>query len=187
MQHGISFSICLVFLLAGAALPMKGKKSGLIIKALPDARIVIWKEERVLKLYSAENLVRQYRIGLGFTPIGTKQKEGDGATPEGRYRVCVKNPQSRYFLSLGLSYPNLKDAEGALSAGLITPEEKQRIASAEKNGACPPWNTALGGEIYIHGKGSATDWTLGCVALDDADMQEVYAAVRIGVEVIIHQ
>jgi len=186
MQHGISLSICLLFLLAGAAFPHKGGKSGLILKSLPQARIEIWKEARILKLYSADHLVRQYRIGLGFAPVGQKTREGDGATPEGIYHVCVKNPQSRYFLSLGLSYPNSGDAARGVAAGLITDREKEDIVSVEHNGVCPPWDTALGGEIYIHGKGSSTDWTLGCIALDDADMQEVYAAVRIGSKVIIH-
>ncbi len=58
--------------------------------------------------------------------------------------------------------------------------------AAIDNGRCPPWNTRLGGEIFIHGRGSGSDWTLGCVALDDADMKELYDAVSLGTPVIIH-
>ncbi len=152
---------------------------------LADARIVIVKSERVLRLYSGDRLVREYPVGLGFNPVPKKTREGDGATPEGEYAVCVKNPRSSYFLSLGLTYPNAEDAKAALASGRISRQQYRAILDAGRRGVCPPWNTALGGEIYIHGSGSGADWTLGCVALDNDDMKELYHAVRIGTPVVI--
>lgn len=88
-------------------------------------------------------------------------------------------------LSLGISYPNVRDAERGRSDGRISKEEARAIARAEGSGRCPPWDTALGGEIYIHGRGASADWTWGCIALDDPDMAELYAAVSVGTEVEI--
>jgi murein L,D-transpeptidase YafK len=152
---------------------------------LPNARIEVHKARRELLLFSGETLVGTFPVGLGFQPSGSKTRQGDGATPEGEYFVCVKNPQSRYFLSLGLNYPNASDAAAALAAGLITTPEQQRIARAEQRGTCPPWGTPLGGEIFIHGRGAAADWTLGCVALNDPDMERLFHAVKIGTRVEI--
>jgi murein L,D-transpeptidase YafK len=151
-----------------------------------DARIEVFKAERRLRLYSGDTLLREYRVGLGFQPEGTKVRQGDGATPEGDYFVCTKNPHSRYHLSLGINYPNRRDADAARGAGAITAAQRDQIRSAQRRRVCPPWNTALGGEIFIHGRGSSSDWTLGCVALDDPHIEELFAAVRVGTPVTIH-
>ncbi len=154
--------------------------------ASPDEpRIEIHKAERRLRLYSGSELIATYPVGLGFRPAGDKLREGDGATPEGRFVVCVKNPHSRYYLSLGINYPSARDAEQARAAGLISPSTERAIARAEERGVCPPWNTALGGEIFIHGRGSSSDWTLGCVALDDPEMKTLFETVAVGTEVHI--
>jgi murein L,D-transpeptidase YafK len=107
------------------------------------------------------------------------------ATPEGSYVVCRKNPRSQFLLSLGLNYPNGPDADRGLAAGLINRRQHRQITEAARTGGCPPWNTALGGEIFIHGRGSATDWTWGCVALDDDDVRELYPRVAVGTPVVI--
>lgn len=148
-------------------------------------RIEVLKSERTLVLHSGDGAVARYPIGLGPHPVGDKTREGDGATPEGRYSICIKNPHSRYYLSVGLDYPNADDADRALEDGRIDEAEHRRITRALAGGTCPPWNTALGGEIFIHGRGSSADWTLGCVALDDPDMKRLYDAVRIGTPVTI--
>jgi murein L,D-transpeptidase YafK len=150
-----------------------------------EARIEVQKANRKLLLYSGEKLLRTYPVGLGFNPVEPKKVQGDGATPEGEYFVCVKNPHSRYFLSLGLSYPNSLDADRALKTNLVTKVQRDRIVESERRGTCPPWNTRLGGEIFIHGRGSSSDWTLGCVALDDPDMAELFRAVELGSKVVI--
>jgi hypothetical protein len=148
-------------------------------------RLEVLKSERTLLVRSGETLLGRYPIALGPRPVGAKTREGDGATPEGSYSVCVKNPRSRYYLSLGLDYPNSYDADRALAEGRIDEGEHRRITRALARGTCPPWDTALGGEIYIHGRGSGSDWTLGCVALDDPDMKRLYELVRIGTPVVI--
>ena len=153
--------------------------TGALPAPLPNPRIVVCKSERRLYLYSGRRIVRSYRAALGFSPVGDKAREGDGRTPEGDYYVCTKNPSSRYYLSLGLSYPNVEDARRGLRVGSITRRQYEEIASAIRARQTPPWNTPLGGEIFIHGHGSRTNWTLGCVALEDADMQELYEAIPV--------
>ena len=97
----------------------------------------------------------------------------------------MKNVRSQFFLSLGLSYPDEEDAERGLRDGLITRAQHRRIVSAVREGRCPPWNTPLGGEIFIHGGGVASDWTWGCVALENAAVRELFDAVPPGTSVVI--
>ena len=92
---------------------------------------------------------------------------------------------SRFTLSLGLSYPGPADAERGLAEGVITAEQQSRIIAAWEARATPPWNTRLGGEIMIHGRGSQADWTAGCVALDDTDIRELYRVIPVGTPVEI--
>lgn len=164
-----------------------GSEGGPLTAPVLDARIVVYKAERRLVLYSGENQLRDYRVGLGFHPSGDKEREGDGTTPEGIFRVCIKNPQSQFYLSLGLDYPGVSDAVRGLQTGMISQSQHDQIVENLKEGRCPPWNTALGGEIFIHGRGSTSDWTLGCVALDDADMKELFAAIGTGTPVEIRE
>jgi murein L,D-transpeptidase YafK len=148
-------------------------------------RIIVYKKARKLELYSGKSLVRTYRVGLGFNPVADKQREGDGATPEGEFYVFVKNNRSAYYLSLGVSYPNVEDADRGLRDGLITKAEHASIVEAIKKKKAPPQYTKLGGLIYIHGNGAGSDWTLGCVALENNEMKELYDAVTVGTPVTI--
>lgn len=148
-------------------------------------RIEIRKARRELVLLAGDDVVRRYRIGLGTNPVPPKRRQGDRATPEGDYSVVYKNPRSQFHLSLALDYPNREDAARGLRDGLIGAAERDRIVAALRRGATPPWNTRLGGEIFIHGGGSATDWTWGCVALDDRDVEELYGLVPPGTRVTI--
>jgi len=148
-------------------------------------RIIVYKSARKLEFYSDQKLLRTYRVGLGFNPVPDKQKEGDGATPEGEFYIFVKNNQSSYFLSLGVSYPNLEDAERGLRDGLINKTQYDTIVEAIRKKVGPPQYTKLGGLIYIHGHGSSRDWTWGCVALENADIKELYNAVSVGTPVTI--
>jgi len=152
---------------------------------LTDARIEVLKSKRQLILYSGDRIVKTYRIGLGFSPEGAKVRQGDGRTPEGSYYVCSKNPKSQYFLSLGLSYPNEADANRGLKTGLISRVQFEQITAAVRRGGVPLWNTALGGEIFIHGAGSKSDWTWGCVALENQDIQELFNTIPKGTPVTI--
>ena len=148
-------------------------------------RIVVYKKERKLEFYSDKTLLRSYRVGLGFNPVDDKQREGDGATPEGDFYVFVKNNKSAYYLSLGVSYPNVEDAERGLRDGLITRAQYEAIVDAQRRKVAPPQYTKLGGLIYIHGHGAKSDWTLGCVALENEDMKELFDAVTVGTPVSI--
>jgi lipoprotein-anchoring transpeptidase ErfK/SrfK len=147
--------------------------------------IVVRKSARELTLYAGEKAVRVYRVGLGFDPKDDKTRQGDGRTPEGSFYVCVKNANSKYYLSLGLSYPNKEHAERGLRSGLITRAQHDRIMNALELKARPPWDTPLGGEVFIHGNGSKRDWTFGCVALEDQDMRELFDAIPKGAPVVI--
>lgn len=154
---------------------------------LVSPRIVIRKGARELTLFDGARAVRVYRVGLGFDPEGDKARQGDGRTPEGSFYVCVKNSKSRYYRSLGLSYPSEGHAVRGLRGGIITRAQHDQIMSALEAKARPPWDTALGGEIFIHGHGSRSDWTLGCVALEDGDMKELFDATPKGTPVVVER
>lgn len=152
---------------------------------LKDPRLVVEKGARRLRLYSGGELVRVRRVALGFEPAGDKVKQGDGRTPEGEFHVCMKNERSKFYLSLGLSYPNEEDAARGLREGLITKATAASIVRAVRAGRCPAWNTALGGEIFIHGGGASGDWTFGCVALENPEIKELFDTIPAGTPVRI--
>ena len=147
--------------------------------------IVIKKSARTLELFDGERLIHSYKTGLGFTPIGDKEIEGDGKTPEGEFYVFVKNPQSKFYLSLGLSYPNTEDAKRGLAKKLISRAQYDQIINAIDRKQIPPQNTKLGGDIYIHGGGSGQDWTWGCIALENPDIKALFDAAAVGMRVNI--
>ena len=164
----------LMFLLwlGGAALFSTSSKLGKVNAANygPSANmIVVWKSQRKMALFKNKTLLKTYTIRLGFNPIGHKQKEGDGRTPEGRYFITHHNPNSAYHLSLGINYPNNND-----------------LRRAKKLGLKP------GKDIYIHGgpKNIFThfflDWTGGCIAVLDREIEEIYAMVPDGTVIYIY-
>lgn len=135
----------------------------------PVTQIVVEKGDRQMFLLSGRTVLKAYDIGLGFQPIGHKQYEGDGRTPEGIYYIDRLNPNSQYHLSLGISYPHPDDKARATLMGLQP-----------------------GGDIMIHGRGAygaqqrARDWTAGCIAVDDKEIEDIFAMVRPGVPVVIY-
>jgi murein L,D-transpeptidase YafK len=158
-------------------------------------RILVKKGERKLYLYVLENgkerLAKTYQIALGNNPTGSKNRQGDGATPEGDYYITHKNARSKFYLSLGVSYPNITDADKGLKEGLITKAEHQAIVGAIRAKTKPPQNTRLGGDIFIHGGGSGKlfgsvqDWTLGCLALENDEIKELFEMIPIKTQVKI--
>ena len=152
---------------------------------LVDPKIIVFKTRRMLHLYSAGHVVRTYRIGLGLSPVEDKVRARDRRTPEGEFYIYIKNPHSQFYLSLGISYPNQQHAERGLRDGLITRGQYEQIVTAIRRKRAPLQNTRLGGEIFIHGNGSQSDWTWGCVALDDKDIRELFDAVPVGTPVTI--
>lgn len=128
--------------------------------------VQVHKADRKMYLLHNSKVLETYRIGLGFAPMGHKEIEGDGKTPEGTYYISHRNPKSTYHLSLGISYPN--DADRAHAAFLGKP---------------------TGGDIFIHGGPNGdpnrADWTAGCIAVTDRQMEWVYAMVKPGTPIHI--
>ena len=129
------------------------------------------KARRVFRMSRGQLLVQDgkpacWMMGLGFTPEGHKRIEGDGKTPEGFYRSSDK-PSSRFYAAIAIHYPNKNDARVALQDGRIDSTTHDRILQSLNTDQKPPQKTAMGGEILIHGGGGSTDWTLGCIAMDN--------------------
>lgn len=154
---------------------------------MPEFKIIVRKNERRLDLFEGENLRKTYLVALGSCPLGAKEVEGDGKTPEGKYYIFTKNRKSKFHLSLAISYPSPEDAEFGRSKGLISGKELAEITAADELRAKPPQKTGLGGEIYIHGGGIDGDWTEGCIAMADEDISELFDLVERGTTVEIFQ
>lgn len=152
---------------------------------LTNPILYVQKQERRLLVIDDKVLVRDYPVALGPQPRGDKCLRGDGRTPEGDFIICVKNPSSKYHKGLGLNYPSPRHAEEAYRLGVISQEEYARIIIANEKKTLPPDNTCLGGDIFIHGGGLGEDWTLGCVALRNSDIDELYEALPVGTPVKI--
>lgn len=147
--------------------------------------IEVSKRERKLRFKHWDVVLAEFPIALGPNPEGHKQREGDGRTPEGEFYVCTRNESSRFHLFLGLSYPSPDDGARALSQGLLTATETEAILDAWMKRVRPPWGTILGGTIGIHGFGAKTDWTQGCIALHNGDIEELFWNVDLGTRVVI--
>jgi murein L,D-transpeptidase YafK len=160
----VCVGLFIVFASAGA-LPSK--------TSLPKVtHMHIEKHKRVMKLYIGGTLIKTYRISLGSQPVGPKEREGDGKTPEGNYTISHKNAWSRFHKSLKVSYPNKHDRK-----------------MAKKHNVSP------GGDIMIHGLGAEFshlgkshvqyDWTLGCMAVTNEEIDEIWKMVDVGTPLMI--
>lgn len=145
---------------------------------MPNAEVVIHKSHREL-VYRGKTLP----IGLGNHPQGAKQEEGDGKTPEGRYRICSRASDSPFGYWLGLDYPDRRDAWQGRLQGRVSWIDLTRWNWFWRSQ--PPQNTRLGGQIGIHGGGSRKNWTLGCVGLDEPDIKELFENLPLGTVVEI--
>lgn len=152
---------------------------------LREPRVVVRKKARDLSLYDGSRLLRRYPVVLGANASGDKEREGDRRTPEGTFYICTRNGASRYHKFMGLSYPAPPDAARGLKARRISRAEHDAILEAHRRKECPPWKTALGGEVGIHGGGIDRDWTLGCIAVTNDAVDELWAALKIGDPVVI--
>lgn len=135
--------------------------------------LVVDKDAHVLSVYQGGRLIREYDADLGWNNIGDKFQEGDGATPEGRYTITQLKGRgrSRYYKALLLDYPNREDLA--------------RLARLKADGTLPP-TTRPGSLIEIHGEGGrGKDWTDGCVAVTNAEMDWLFARVAVGTPVTI--
>lgn len=160
----------------------------------PERCIVVDKGRRTLTLYLDGKVVSCFPVSLGLDPVSDKRRSGDSATPEGCYYVTYKKGKSRFHLFVGISYPNEVDAWHAWWRVLIPVTDYISISDAAARHAAPFNGTVLGGGLGIHGGGVyrddggrlVTDWTEGCVALDDQAMEEVFSFCAIGDRVIIY-
>jgi murein L,D-transpeptidase YafK len=135
-------------------------------------RVIVMKKERTLTLMSQGKVLKTYKVALGGNPIGAKTRQGDHKTPESVYRLDKRNAQSQYYKSIHISYPDAKD-----------------IAQARKMGVSP------GGDVYVHGLPNGykwigaghrlKDWTDGCVAVTDEEIDEIWKAVPDGIPIDI--
>jgi murein L,D-transpeptidase YafK len=130
-------------------------------------RVEVHKSSRSMTLWHHGEVLETFEVELGFDPFGHKFQEGDGRTPEGDYLIDRRNPNSEFYLSIGIDYPNAAD-----------------LAAAEEAGVDP------GGDIFIHGTPRkffrSADWTAGCIAVTNREMRRIYAMVQDGTPITIH-
>lgn len=141
-------------------------------KGLRADRVVVFKKERTLQLMNAGKMLKTYQVALGGNPVGPKTRQGDHKTPEGTYILDSRNPHSQFYKSIHISYPNVQDR-----------------AAARKNRVSP------GGDVFIHGLPNgygwigaghrAKDWTDGCIAVTDQEMDEIWRTVSDGTPIEI--
>jgi hypothetical protein len=151
-----------------------------------DDYIVVRKSARNLALCSYGSLVTNFHMGLGFAPVGDKEKQGDGKTPEGVFYIPRLVPNSKFYKAFLISYPDKADAVRGLSAGLITQAQKTAIDQAQDGCTEPPQSTNLGGYLEVHGNGGKVDWTLGCVAVEDHEMDVLWGTIGVRDTVVIY-
>lgn len=162
-------------LVAAAVVALAVQESFASRSALPNGtvadHILIEKSKRTLSLYRSGRVLRTYSVALGPNPVGHKQQQGDGRTPEGRYVIDFRKPDSRFHRALHISYPNAEDRR-----------------RAHRRGVSP------GGDIMIHGLPNGSklgaahrlnDWTLGCIAVTNDEMEEIWRVVPNGTSVEI--
>lgn len=166
-RRTVTFAMLALLAACGGKKPSKFKS----YDGPPITQIVVNKGERRMHLVSGRTVVKSYDVGLGWAPAGHKQFEGDGKTPEGIYFVDRFNPRSAYHLSVGVSYPRPQD-----------------MAFAQQYGR------QAGGEIFIHGWGplgnslapKKRDWTAGCIAVKDEEIEEIFAMVQKNTPIVIN-
>lgn len=140
--------------------------------------VVVRKGAHVLEAWQGDRLLRRYRVAIGSGGAGPKRVEGDGRTPEGRYRIDRRHASRPFHRFLHVSYPNADD--------------RRAFEEARRSGTIPR-TARIGGDIGIHGEARGwsgaphkwVDWTAGCIALDDEEIEELFVAVREGAVVEI--
>lgn len=162
-----------------------------------ETELEVVKSQRLLLLKNGDKVEKTYHIASGFGGKGDKRRLGDHKTPIGVYRIMKMRDSDRFHLFMALNYPNVKDAYWGLKNRLITRAEFDAIVEASKSGRMPPQDTDLGGAIGIHGIGDvntekieihdAADWTEGCIALTNEEVEELSRFVDVGTKVVINE
>jgi murein L,D-transpeptidase YafK len=150
--------------------------AGSLLTAVPSSEtidhVLVLKKKRTLQLLYGDKVVKSYKVALGGDPVGPKRKQGDGKTPEGTYVLDRRNAQSQFYKSIHISYPTAEDRQQARRLGV-----------------------APGGDIFLHGLGkkygwvgsahTAHDWTNGCVAVTNEEIDEIWKLVKDGTPIEI--
>jgi murein L,D-transpeptidase YafK len=162
-----------------------------------EYQILISKKNKELIVEKAGEIIKKYHIASGKGGKGTKRRQGDSKTPQGVYRVSKFKESSRFHYFIQLDYPNLIDAWYGYKNKTIDSKDFKRIASAYKNREAPPQDTKLGGFIGIHGLGVQNEekltihqeinWTEGCIALTNEEINDLRKFVDVGTPVIIKE
>lgn len=155
----------------------------------------ISKARQTLYVYRGGELVKRLPVDMGYNFFADKEKRGNPndpdhwRTPEGTFRIVSKNPRSQYHRALVLNYPTEEDAERGLADGLITVGEFRAIVDANRSFSVPPMGTQLGGWIEVHGNGTGqrSNWTQGCVAITDEEIDALWDLVHVGTPVVIER
>ena len=163
----------------------------------PLYEIVVYKHDRELQLRRGDAVVRRYITSVGRGGVGHKQRRGDKKTPIGTYSIVEVRPSDRYHTFMHLNYPNLADAAHAYRDGRLDGIEYQEFREAYALGVSPPQDTDLGGQIGIHGLGWTDrsllrihhlfNWTQGCVALTNRQIEQLQKFVTVGTPVTIYE
>ena len=161
--------------------------------AVSNVWIRVSKVNKMLYVYRGTELLKRVPADFGTNAFADKEKRGSTSdpdhwrTPNGVFFVTQRNPNSQFYKALVLNYPASDDAERGRRNGLITQVQYNAIIAAEKDFSTPPMNTALGGWIEIHGRGTGagSNWTQGCVAVLDMHMDELWAVAHVGTPVLI--
>jgi murein L,D-transpeptidase YafK len=161
----------LLFALIAALLSLTASGQPLPASAVAD-RVLVLKSRRTLYLLKDGRVLKRYHVSLGGHPVGAKMREGDQRTPEGEYVLDWHNPNSDYYKSIHISYPNPRDLARARAAGV------------------PP-----GGDLFIHGQPNDStgkgkikgNWTEGCIAVSNSEMEEIWRAVSDGTPIVIRR
>jgi murein L,D-transpeptidase YafK len=172
LRRYLSFALTGVLIAAAAAFLFQARQKPAASAPKKADRILVEKGARRLTLFSAGGKLKVYRVALGFSPVGSKQHEGDGRTPEGNYIIDFHKSDSAFHRALHISYPDAADTARAAESGV-----------------------APGGDIMIHGLPNGfgalgpahrlRDWTAGCIAVTDSEIDEIWASVTDGTAIEI--
>lgn len=186
----------LLKLFVGVALILAASAVAASQGASTSYQIIIIKSKRLLMVKQGSQVIKEYSVALGQGGPGDKRVAGDKRTPEGEYKVVDFRPSDKFHYFIQLNYPSRRDAMAGFKSGLISWEELVRIYRAhQKKSGIPPQQTPLGGFIGIHGIGKETrkklaihryfNWTQGCIALTNAEIDELRQFIQRGTQIII--
>ena len=194
LRRYIWVGVLAIFMMAGPCKVVAAAPGGALAEAQEGLVLLIKKSAHTLCVYREGKAVKEYLAVFGVNPDGDKVRQGDNRTPEGVFYITDKerlgeNPilGRKWF---GLSYPDIGHAERALNQALISYDQYSAIVSANNTQALPPQSTTLGGWIGIHGgredlTREGVNWTEGCIAMLDKDLEELFQIVKPGTKVII--